>query len=162
MKLTGFFAELNFSTNGAIRAIDKHLEEELILCWDVWLTEFLKAVPVWTGESVGSVLPLARIIGRSIPIVPASTAPGNRSGQGAGQSEADLSGGRGKWFITYKTNVAHLIINEYFDARIWGFNLKKPGPYNFQQKAEAGFLRAARTVRLPDLRRFFDFDTRSF
>ena len=79
MRLTGFFAELNFSAGSAIKEIDNHLEKELFRCWDAWLDEFLKVVPVWTGESVGSVLPLARVIGRSIPIVPASSAPADRS-----------------------------------------------------------------------------------
>jgi hypothetical protein len=162
MKLSGFFAELNFSVNGATRAIDDHLEKELFRCWDAWLTEFLKIVPVWTGESVGSVLPLARVIGRSIPIVPASTAPGNLSGRGASRSEAELTGGKGKWYIQYRTTVAHLIINEYFNARIWGFNLRRPGPYHFQEKAAAAFNAEADSVRLPDLSRFFDYDTRSF
>ena len=50
----------------------------------------------------------------------------------------------------YTTSLPWLIINEYFDATQWGFHLKKPGPYDFQAKGLAAFLKFAEKVRLPD------------
>ena len=163
MKLTGFFAELNFSARAAEKAVNNKVKLDLFRAWDAWVTEFLKIVPVWSGQSVGTILPLAEILSRPVPIdAPKGHAPGNESGKGAAQSSATLSGGNGKWFITYETALKHLIINEQLDATVFGFHLKKPGPYNFQERAGQAFIEAAKEARLPDMTDFFDFDKRSF
>lgn len=163
MKLTGFFAELNISRRAAEKEIDNTLERELFKAWDSWVTEFIRIVPVWSGQSVGTILPLAEIIGRAVAVdAPQGSAPSNLSRTGASKSSALLQGGSGKWTITYETALQHLIINEYFDATVWGFHLKKPGPYNFQESCKLKFLDTARKARLPDLTQFIDFDKRSF
>jgi hypothetical protein len=163
MKLTGFFAELNFSRGSAEKAIDDAIEKALFKAWNAWVTEFIRIVPVWSGQSVGTILPLAEILGRVVPInAPQGTAPGNLSSLGAAKSSATLQGGRGKLTITYQTSLEHLIINEQFDARIWGFRLKKPGPYNFQKQCQEKFLETAKEARLPDMTQFIDYDKRSF
>lgn len=163
MILKGYFAELNLSLRGAENAIDDAMQRELFRAWDAWVTEFIRIVPVWSGQSVGSILPLAEIIGRAVPInAPQGSAPSNQSATGAAKSAATLQGGKGRWTITYETAIQHLIINEYFDATVWGFKLKRPGPYNFQDACAAQFMESARQARLPDLAAFIDYDKRSF
>lgn len=162
MKLTGFFASLNYSAGGAERAINEALEDTLFRAWDAWVTEFIRIVPVWTGQSVGSILPLAEILGRPVSITPSPTAPGGRSALGASQSSAVIERQPGRRTITYETAIKHLVINEFFDATVFGFNLRRPGPYNFQGQCNAKFLEVVKEARLPDMSRFFDFDTRSF
>jgi len=163
MKLEGFFAELNFSTSGAIKAIDDEMQRQLFRAWDAWLTEFIRIVPVWAGQSVGTVLPLAHLLQHPISIgAPRGKAKSDQSSRGASQSSATLEGGNGKWTIEYQTALKHLIINEFFDARIWGIHLKTPGPYNFEAQAKKAFLQVAAQAELPDLTQFFDFDKRSF
>lgn len=163
MKLKGFFAELNFSANSAIKAVDNQVKNDLFRAWDAWVTEFIRIVPVWSGQSVGTILPLAEILSRPVTInAPQGHAPGDESGRGAAQSSATLSGGNGRWFITYETALKHLIINEQLDARVFGFRLKRPGPYNFQEQGAKAFADAAKDARLPDLTDFLDFDKRSF
>jgi len=163
MKLKGFFAELNLSLRSAEKAIDNQVKADLFRAWDAWIVEFIRIVPVWSGQSVGTILPLAELLSHPVVInAPQGQAPGNLAGRGAATSSATLSGGNGKWFIEYQTALQHLIINEQFDATVWGFKLKRPGPYNFQEQAAAKFMEAAREARLPDLTDFIDFDKRSF
>jgi hypothetical protein len=163
MRLKGFFAELNFAARAAEKAVDNQVKLDLFRAWDAWVTEFIRIVPVWSGQSVGTILPLAEILSRPVTInAPQGFAPGNQSGRGAAQSSATLSGGGGRWFITYETALKHLIINEQIDATVFGFRLKKPGPYNFQEQAGNAFANAAKEARLPDMTDFIDFDKRSF
>jgi hypothetical protein len=163
MKLTGFFAELNFSTAAAEKAITEEVERQVFRAWDAWLTEFIRIVPVWSGASVGTILPVAEKIGRSVSInAPQGQAPGNRSSAGAAASSATLVSKPGLVTIEYRTALMHLLINNAIDARVFGFKLKKPGPYNFDEACGNKFLEVIREARLPDLTRFFDFDTRSF
>lgn len=163
MKLKGFFAELNFASKAAIKAVDNQVKLDLFRAWDAWVTTFIKIVPVWTGQSVGTILPLANLLSRPVPIdAPKGSAPSNQSSVGAAQSSATLSGGDGRWFITYQTSLRHLIVNEQIDATVFGFHLKNPGPYNFQEQAGNAFIEAAKQSRLPDLTEFFDFDKRAF
>lgn len=163
MRLKGFFSELNFSVKGATKAIDDELQRHLFIAWNAWVTEFIRIVPVYTGRSVGTILPLAEILERSITVnAPRNTARSDESRDGASQSSAELVGGNGRWVLSYQTSLRHLLVNEAMDARIFGFHLIKPGPYNFQEQCRAKFLEAAKNARLPDLTRFFDFDKRSF
>jgi len=163
MKLTGFFAEINFSTRAAEKAINEKVEQEVFRAWDAWITEFIRIVPVWSGASVGTILPLAEIIGRSVTInAPQGHAHSNESSRGAGASSATLTNASGKVTIEYRTALMHLLINNAIDATVFGFNLKKPGPYNIDQHCANAFLETIREARLPDLSKFFDFDKRSF
>ena len=131
--------------------------------WDAWLTEFIRIVPVWSGASVGTILPVAEKVGRSITInAPQGHAPGNRSSDGAAASSATLTNRSGIVTIEYRTALMHLLINNEIDARVFGFKLKKPGPYHFDEACANAFLEAISEARLPDLTQFFDFDTRSF
>jgi hypothetical protein len=148
-RITGQLALPSFNKNAYIDKLNKELRIHLIKCWGAWLDAFLRVVPVWTGESVGSVLPLAAVIGRTVPIAPSPTAPGSRSSQGAAQSSAVMNLEDGKASITYQTNIYHLIINEQFDARIFGFHLINPGPYDFQGKGEKAFMAIASEIILP-------------
>lgn len=163
MKLTGFFAELNFSNAAAEKAITDEVERQVFRAWDAWITEFIRIVPVWSGASVGTILPVAEKIGRSVTITaPQGHAPGDHSGRGAAESSAQLERRPGLVTIEYRTALMHLLINNAIDATVFGFHLKKPGPYNFEVQCANKFLEAIREARLPDLTKFMDFDTRSF
>ena len=163
MKLTGFFAEVNFSKAAAEKAIMEEVERQVFRAWDAWITEFIRIVPVWSGASVGTILPVAEMIGRNVTInAPQGHAPGNRSSDGVAASTANLTKQRGLVTIEYRTALMHLLINNAIDARVFGFKLKKPGPYNLDEQCANAFLAAIKEARLPDLSKFFDFDTRSF
>ena len=69
-----------------------------------------------------------------------------------GEAEFETNQDTGVYSFTYHTTLSHLYINEYYDATAWGFNLKTPGPYHFQERGRAAFQAEAITVILPDWR----------
>jgi hypothetical protein len=114
-----------------------------------WLeTTVLAEVPVWSGASRATFLALARNIEYSIPIAPVSP---SRIGEGiaAGSGVMETNAGSGRYVFRYGTTLPWLIVNELNDATQWGFHLRKPGPYDFQEKGRAAFQRFAEKVRLP-------------
>ena len=130
--------------------LDKTLREAIAQAIVEWLeATVLGEVPVWSGASRATFLALARNIQYNIPIFP--VAP-SRVGRGVSESSASLETDAmsGRYVFTYHTTLPWLIINEYFDARQWGFHLKKPGPYDFQKKGQDAFRRYAMNVRLPN------------
>jgi hypothetical protein len=60
----------------------------------------------------------------------------------------------GIYSFSYATHLKHLVINEYHNANQWGFHLKHPGPYHFQDAGQKAFWRSVKNIKLPDLRQF--------
>ena len=116
-----------------------------------WLqATVLAEVPVWSGASRATFQALASSISVDIPIEP--VAP-DRTGLGAAMSTGNFDDGKskpGRFVFRYSTTLPWLIINEYFDARQWGFHLTKPGPYQFQVAGQRAFIQSTRGVHLPD------------
>jgi hypothetical protein len=151
MKFKGTFRAMKFDLDGYRRAVDKHLRETIAMALMEWLeATVLAEIPVWSGASRATFLAVARHIQYSIPIF--SVAPVNRVGQGMAESvgELETDSAKGRYVFKYSTTLPWLIVNEYFDATQWGFNLKKPGPYNFQLKGQLAFESFAANVRLPN------------
>jgi hypothetical protein len=74
---------------------------------------------------------------------------------GAANSQGRLTAWGGAYMAEYSTTLWHLIYNEYNnananpeEARIYS-RLIQPGPYSFQEKANAAFLEATKFVKLP-------------
>ena len=119
-----------------------------------WLTEATGIIPVWSGASHGTFLPLASELGFSLPIDPEVT---SRIDIGANASKGDIVVDRagGKFYFTYETSLPWLVYNEYNNANIvpdetlFG-KLRKPGPYDFQVAARRAFENEIRNFRLPD------------
>ncbi len=150
MKFTGALISPRFSLTAYRRAMDKCLREAVAQAVMEWLEATVIAeVPVWSGASRATFIALGRKIEYNIPIFPAAP---SRTSQGEAQSDGDLVADpmTGRYVFTYMTTLPWLIVNEYFDATVWGFHLKKPGPYEFQLKGQAAFRKFAQTVRLPN------------
>lgn len=119
-----------------------------------WITEATGIIPVWSGASHGTFLPLASEIGFSIPIDPEVS---SRIDMGANASKGDIviDRNQGAFYFTYETSLPHLVYNEYNNANIvpddtlFG-KLRKPGPYDFQVAARRAFETEIRNFRLPD------------
>lgn len=151
MKFTGTLMAPRLNVAQYRAALDKYMHEIMVQAVTVWLeTTVMAEVPVWSGASRATFLALARKIEYGIPILPVAL---SREDQGEAQSTGELDLGQtkaGQYVFTYSTTLPWLIINEYFDATQWGFHLHKPGPYAFQPKGAAAFLKFAETVRLPN------------
>jgi hypothetical protein len=150
MKFTGTLTALGIDMEKYRRTLDRHLREALAQAIVQWLeATVLAEVPVWSGASRATFLALARNVEYNIPIFPAAP---SRIGRGIAESSGSLETdeARGRYVFQYRTTLPWLIINEYFDATQWGFHLKKPGPYDFQEKGKAAFRKFAEGVRLPN------------
>ena len=119
-----------------------------------WIAATAEKIPEWSGASKGTFNPLASHVGYVLTIGQADGAP-NRVGLGEALSGATFETDRDKglYSFSYTTTLAHLIVNEYHDARQWGFHLKQPGPYHFQEAGQQAFKDAVRDATLPDWRR---------
>ena len=144
MKFTGTLVAPRIDLAKYRKVFDKHLRETIAQALMEWLeATVLAEVPVWSGASRATFLQLARNIEYNIPIFP--VAP-SRVGRGMSESNGSLETdeAKGRYVFKYQTTLPWLIINEYFDATQWGFHLKKPGPYDFQNKGQAAFQRVCR------------------
>jgi hypothetical protein len=154
MKFTGTLSKPHLDLTAYRKVLDKHLREALAQALMEWLEATVLAMPeglpVWSGATRATFLALARHIEYDIPIAP--MAP-SREAQGESQSLGLYDPGeKTPWHytFTYVTTLPWLLVNEYFDARQWGFPLKHPGPYEFQAKGQVAFRRLAESVHLPD------------
>jgi hypothetical protein len=150
MKFTGTLRAPRIDLDKYRRLLDKQLREAIAQALREWLeATVLAEVPVWSGASRATFLALARNIEYDIPIfpeVPSRTAQG--VAESSGSLEADAM--KGRYVFTYQTTLPWLVVNEYFDATQWGFHLRKPGPYDFQNQGAVAFRKFAESVRLPN------------
>lgn len=130
-------------------ALHNHLAQQTMEAAKRWFDGIIKAnvVPVWSGASRATFRKLANQVQYIIPITPAVS---SRIPMGEASSEGylDMNPKTGKYTFHYSTTLKHLVFNEYNNANLYGFNLRKPGPYHFQERAKAAFFVYAATIRL--------------
>jgi hypothetical protein len=141
MKFEFDFRAPRIDKGAFIKELDRILISEIKKAARAWLeATVIPLIPVWSGASRGTFLKLAESIEFGIPIQP--TAPPGR-GVGIAGGRAASDGGieirAGLYLFHYSTTLAHLIINEFNDATQWGFNLRNPGPYHFQEAGRITF-----------------------
>ncbi len=136
----------------------------------VWLTKVIEdstprvGMPVWSAASRATFAPLASQVAFALSYIPTSASGrGDRIDVGIGASPGDngtFERGEkpGIYSFTYSTTLPHLIVNEYNNANDFTpktgnrrFHLTDPGPYHFQEKGKAAFLKHAADVSLPDV-----------
>lgn len=118
-----------------------------------WLGATTSVIPVWSGASLATFLPLASQVGLSILVSPVASSRidlGLSNATGEVKADAD----KGRFEFSYSTSLAHLIYNEANNANISPdptlfSKLKQPGPYHFQEKGKAAVKRVFDDVRLP-------------
>ena len=160
MKLNGNFQVPKVNLNQFQQALHQELTKALVEGAKVYLEKVVPEnkddhVPVWSGASRATFARLASYVEYVIAWAPVTTPAGqapDRIAMGLGQGEAIFDPGRsapGVYSFTYETTLPHLIINESYDATQWGFHLRHPGPYHFQEKGRLAFEQSASTVVLP-------------
>ena len=127
------------------------LSETITKAAIAWIDNAEGIIPVWSGASRATFLDLANKVGYQLMIDPVAA---SRIELGYENSTADFTADKqtSTYSFKYSTSLAHLIINEYNDATQWGFHLKRPGPYHFQQAGRNALRRI--TVSMPALRPF--------
>lgn len=124
--------------------VEKRAYQKMRQAARIFLREAFVHVPVWTGEAIASLFPLAQYLHVQIPAAktsPHPEAPENRFGLGMSQGivkEPFIERRGWKFSFTITSDVKHFNINEFHDVSQYGIILRNPTPWRaFQQGAEA-------------------------
>jgi len=153
MKFVPKFVVPRLNLSSYRKTLHRHMMDVVSQAINIWLDAVLMEIPVWSGASRATFTHLAQVIRYNIPIAPvAQSRVGIGISEGAGGLEADNNTGR--YVFHYSTSLPWLIWNEYNNANVSPdpslfYRVIKEGPYNFQMKGSAAFLRFASTVDLP-------------
>jgi hypothetical protein len=153
MKFKGTFRCFRISLEKYRQLVHEELSEAIAHAAFEWMQAVLAEIPVWSGASHATFLRLSREVGFNLSISPSviSRIPyGQRHGDGEVIADRD----KGLYLFKYETTLEHLIFNEQFNANLGGdpkvfHRLRKPGPYQFQEKGQAAFRDFAANVQLP-------------
>lgn len=146
----------------ALKTLDQELGEILVEGTRAWVRTVISVVPSWTGESRGSIQPIADLVGVPVFIKVAPSAPGNRVSRGRAKGTARMIKSKGVFQFQWNSRVLHFAFNEVANANLYGLNLINPGPYESQKKGKEAFFKAV-TPMLKSYRwrlyRFFKIKT---
>ena len=132
-------------------ATHDRLSETITEAAKAWIDNAEGIIPVWSGASRATFLDLANKVGYQLMIDPVA-ASRIELGYENGVATFTANKEESTYSFSYSTSLAHLIINEYYDATQWGFHLKRPGPYHFQEAGRNALRRI--TVSMPTLKPF--------
>jgi hypothetical protein len=153
MRFTASLAVPTLDLQGYRKALHAHMQEALAHAIVTWLAAVLEEIPVWSGASRATFIPLASRIQFNIPITPRVI---DRRGVGIASAggELEIDEEKGRYAFEYRTWLPWLVWNEYHNANVdpdpglFG-KLLRPGPYNFQVKGYEAFKRFSQSVDLP-------------
>lgn len=152
--IKGIFRTLRLNKRAIEREINATLTDALHLGTRAFVAEIAARVPAWTGESLGSLKPLADLVGHPLLINVSATAPFNAISLGASQGAAQLREGPDVWAMSWRSRVDHFAFNELNNANLVGFHLIRPGPYHSIPAGGTAFrsvfLARARDIDLSD------------
>lgn len=136
IQLKGVFTELYLDVGRYTKTLDKTMNVQMRQAARAWLRAVIVNVPVWTGMSRGSYMPLGAFLRVKIPIVP-STSPhaqsairqGRTAQAGADASDFKFDKNGTKYRFEFDMGVPSYAINEYFNVKP-PINLITPGPWH--------------------------------
>lgn len=145
--LFGTAPGFTFNSRVATKLVHAQCTKILINAMKAWVVsakDSANRIPVWSGMALGSIRPVGNFVGISVVISPAASAfpkPGDRSGQGAAQTQFPKPTiVPGRYRFNWSTNVEHLKFNDENDANAVGFHLThQPRPWEFKKHADAEF-----------------------
>lgn len=162
MKFSADFLKPRIDIEKYKKLLEKHMTAVLTEALAEWLMATVVAeVPLWSGASRATFVALANNIQFRLETGPPAPGcwTGSRVDIGMASSTGDFKTeiGRGRYVFSYSTTLPWLVFNEYHNANAIlnpktgapYFHLRKPGPYHFQEKGKAAFVKYAATVRLP-------------
>ncbi len=155
MKLNATFRVPRYSLERYQELLKEHLGRAIAQAAAEWLGATVPLIPVWSGASRGTFLPLASRLGLTIAISPRAFVDRVRFGESQATGEITADAAAGRFTFTYSTSLAHLVYNEFNNANetpdpTLFARLLQPGPYQFQVAGERAFRDFAEGVRLPD------------
>ena len=149
MKFKPRFKKPRINTRAYRAALHKEMTRALAEATQNWIRAATEIIPVWSGASVATFLPLLEEIQGAtlnLTISPASTAfDGVPDGRSASKGSFTADASSGTYTFSYHTDLAHLLYNEVNNANAnpeeagLFARLIHPGPYNFQERANERF-----------------------
>lgn len=136
--LGGFGTLLTLDPQRYTKTLDKTMEVQLRQAARAWLRAVIVKVPVWTGMSRGSLIPLGAFLRVKIPITPVASKPGMGPLAGSLRSSFNFTKRGTSYSFEFDESVAHYTINEFFDVS-HTIKLITPGPYNSFRFGAAAF-----------------------
>ncbi len=156
MKMTCNFQLMKLNVGNYKKALNTEMLQKLKEAVSVWVQAAITVIPVWSGASHGTFLKLASKIGMTFSISGGGGLPGMTGPvYGDARSQGRLTTWGGAFIAEYSTTLWHLIYNEYNNANAnpeeghLFARLIQPGPYAFQEKANAAFSEYITSVRMP-------------
>jgi hypothetical protein len=155
MNLSGLFRVPTYNVSRYQQMLQEHLGRALADAAGEWLGATTALIPVWSGASQGTFLPLASRLGLQLTIAPRAFNTRVSFGESNATGDLHIDASAGLFTFSYSTTLAHLIYNEFSNANITPdptlfARLLQPGPYRFQDAGEKAFREFAKGVRLPD------------
>lgn len=136
-KVSHNFGGRRFDANKAKRDLERKLKDIFIDAGKAFAQTLVDEVPTWSGESQGSIEPVAKAFDVPVFTTPVAGAP-SRGSAGRAQGHVDISMGPKDYSFVWSSDVFQYGINERYDVS-HAIPLKKPGPYNSFPKAVAAF-----------------------
>lgn len=154
MKFTATFIAPRVNFAAYRRALQEVFGDAIARAAAEWLNATVAEIPTWSGASLATFRPLASQVGFPLSVAPVSFVSRVNLGLSNATGEIETDAQKGRFTFTYGTTLPHLIYNEFNNANITPdpslfARLLNPGPYQFQEKGKAAFLRAAEGVDLP-------------
>ena len=132
-KIEMTFGDFNLDAKRLTETFNKILFQKMRQAARMFLRTAIQHIPVWTGEAMGSLAPIAHELHVSIPKVKDPEAPYDGFSLGVSQavgSEPFIKQDGFVFSFTIGTNVPHFQINDRYDVSRWGFKLRNPTPWN--------------------------------
>jgi len=152
------YSKLGIDTGRFTQTLDTNMKEQIRQAAREWLRAVILLVPVWTGTSKASLQPLGAYLKVAVPVSPVVNRKGFGLSQGRANQEFSFSREGNIWSFEFKEEVAHYLVNEYFNVNASGkFHLKTPGPYRSFAAGEKAFTKYIDTYllqRVPNLKDF--------
>lgn len=123
-----------FEQKKLVKYLDESVRASMRAAAALWLRAVIPKVPVWTGTSQGSLMPLARLIRVALHPTPVVVRPGMGPAVGASRAPQTMAAyfpaPRGNvYHFQFTTNVAHFIYNNLQHAPNPPFNLIHETPW---------------------------------
>jgi hypothetical protein len=156
-RFRGHFDRVEVRRNALSQAMQDAVATQLRQAMREFIRAVLQRVPVYTGMSRGSLRPMARVLRVAIPINPHPRAGyyKNKTPEaGERQSHFEFDHTGLNQSVTFRVDVAHYLINEFYTGLRGQENLIHPTPWkSFEAGREAfhAYLRANLMRRLPNV-----------
>jgi len=155
------YQERRFNLDKLTQHMEEHARATMREAARVFLRTMIPLIPVWTGEAIGSLAPIAAELHVAIPSSPNPDAPYNGFSLGMTQSVRSepfiVKEGPNKFSFTIGSTVPHFNINDRFDVSRWGIKLRNPTPWNAFDRASAAMTDYLKNRGLGDFPRIIDY-----